>query len=236
MRRICNVVLDALSRSGLTLLILSGTASAQDYIISTYAGGPPPLPHPAPGLETYIGYPNAMTADSAGNVYFASLNCVFKLDVNGIVTRVAGNSRLGYTGDSGPAANAQFGNPRGLAVDTEGNLFVADTANHRVRKVGPDGVITTVAGDGTSGHAGDGGPATSAQLTAPTALAVDVGGNLYIADTIVVDSGLNFGVIRRVSLDGNIVTVAGGAQAQLGVANSLAIDSGRNSVCHRRLQ
>ena len=182
-------------------VLLSSAAGAQQYVISTYAGGAPP-PTPAPALSTSVGWPSAVAVDSSASVYFASPGIVFRLDPDGTIARVAGNSRPGYSGDGGPAINAQV-SPSGLAVDGAGNLFIADTGNHRIRKVSPNGIITTVAGNGISGFSGDGGPAAGAQLLRPGSVAVDGAGNLFIADT-------GNKRIRKVSADGLISTVAGG--------------------------
>src|SRR5262249_24524817 len=114
-----------------------------------------------------------------------------------------GTSSWGYSGDGGRAVAAQLRNPRGIAVDGAGNLFIADTVNNRIRKVDPSGVISTLAGSGAFGFAGDGGSAVSAQLASPNSVSVDDTGNLYIADT-----GNNR--IRKVTRDGSINTVAGG--------------------------
>ena len=89
----------------------------------------------------------------------------------------------GFKGDGGPATSALLNNPSGIALDAAGDLFIADTDNGRIRKVTPNGVITTVVGNGQGGSGGDGGPATSAQLTEPEAIAVDTMGNLLIADS-----------------------------------------------------
>jgi len=117
---------------------------------------------------------------------------------------VAGVGIAGFAGDSGPATNAQFNFPEGLAVDGSGNLYISDTNNARIRKVGPDGIVTTVAGTGSPGFGGDGGPATSAQLNLPFGIAMDSVGNLLIAD-------LNNGRIRKVDASGVISTIAGSA-------------------------
>src|ERR1019366_5120393 len=101
---------------------------------------------------------------------------------HGVITTVAGNGTAGFTGDNGLATSAQLDYPGGVAVDSAGNLYIADSGV--VRKVA-NGVITTVAGNGTPGFGGDGGPATSAQL-APVAVAVDSAGNLYVADYYVI--------------------------------------------------
>jgi hypothetical protein len=122
--------------------------SAQDYIISTIAGGAPP-PTPVTAAAASIGRPSYTAVDSVGNAYFTSLHCVFKIDANGVLTRVAGTARPGYSGDGGPATNAQLNDPLGVTVDALGNLYIADSNNHQVRRVTPGGVITTVAGNGT---------------------------------------------------------------------------------------
>src|SRR5215470_14013609 len=101
------------------------TASAQQYLISTIAGGAPP-PTPALGIDVSIGTPRGIAMDAVGNIYFTSLNSVFKLDQNGAVMRVAGNSRPGYSGDGGPATAAQLYSPQGVAIDATGNLFIND--------------------------------------------------------------------------------------------------------------
>ncbi len=169
-------------RIGCGLLACVGAAWAQQYVISTVAGGAPP-PTPRAALTASVGNPAGVAADGFGNVYFTSLNCVFKLDQNGILTRVAGNSRGGYSGDGGLATNAQLSYPQGVAIDGSGNLFIADYSNSRVRKVSTSGIITTVVGNGAYGYSGDGGAATSAQLFSPNGVAVDGSGNLFIADT-----------------------------------------------------
>src|SRR5438876_547384 len=166
--------------AGLGLLLASGTAAwAQQYVISTIAGGPPG-PTPIAAVDASIGHTYAVATDAAGNVYFISDNCVFKLEQqNGVLTPVAGNSRVGYAGDGGPAINAQLFDARGVALDGAGNLFIADA--WRIRKVSPDGIITTVAGNGSAAYSGDGGPAINAGLSA-FGVAVDGAGNLFISD------------------------------------------------------
>ena len=199
------------TRRAMSLLLACSAAlcPAQQYVISTYAGGAP-LPTPAPATAGTIGAALGVAADAGGNVYFASadLNSVFKLDQSGVLTRVAGDSRPGYSGDGGPATSArlrldwQIGAAvlGGVAVDSAGNLFIADTGNGCIRRVSPSGIITTVAGNGTVGYSGDGGPATNAQLNLPAGVAVDGAGNLFIAD---------HWAVRRVSASGIITTVAG---------------------------
>ena len=184
---------------GCGLLFFAGALGAQQYVITTVAGGAPP-PTPANGPTVSIGSPNRVATDGSGNLYFTSVNCAFRLDASGVVTRIAGNSKEGYSGDGGPAVNAQLSSPGGMAIDDAGNLFIADAGNGRVRKVSTTGIITTVAGTGVAGFSGDAGPAVSAQLDNPVDVALDDSGNLFVAAN---------GRVRRVSPDGIISTIAG---------------------------
>ncbi|MBI6546789.1 MAG: hypothetical protein HY692_08340 [Cyanobacteria bacterium NC_groundwater_1444_Ag_S-0.65um_54_12] len=140
--------------------------------------------------------PRSVTVDGAGNLYIADQvnQRIRKVNAAGVITTVAGNGSGGYSGDGGAATSAKLWMPRGVTVDGAGNLYIADQFNYRIRKVNTGGIINTVAGNGTWGYSGDGGPATSAQLNVPNGVAVDSAGNLYIADA-------NFGnnLIRRVS-------------------------------------
>jgi thiol-disulfide isomerase/thioredoxin len=155
-----------------------------------------------------------MVADSAGNLYVSetSANRVRKITPDGRVTTIAGTGIPGSRGDGGPASAAQLSSPNGLALDAAGTLYIADTGNHRVRKVRPDGIILLVAGNGSDGSSGDGGFAVLAQLRAPKSVGIDTDGNVYIADAA--DS-----CIRKVTPDGNIVT----AQSKLGSIDSIAL-------------
>jgi uncharacterized protein (TIGR03437 family) len=197
------------------LFLCVAMSTAQPYVISTLAGGTPPAT-PGAALNASIGSPAGLATDSRGNVYFTSINCVFKVDLNGVITRIAGNSRPGYSGDGGPASGAQLFTPRGLTVDGSGNLFIADWFNNRVRKVSPDGIISTVAGTGVRGLGGDGGPAADAQLTYPAALATDAAGNLFIAD---------YFRILKVSTNGIVTTVAGSGSSGFAGDGGPAIDA-----------
>src|SRR5215472_13884 len=128
----------------LGVLLCAGASAlwAQQYVISTIAGGWLSL-GPMAASNFSIGSPGGVAVDSAGNVYFTvtNLNCAFKVDQNGVLTRVAGNSRAGFSGDGGPAVNAQLNSPSGIAADSAGNLFIADYLNFRIRKVSSGGVI-----------------------------------------------------------------------------------------------
>jgi hypothetical protein len=123
--------------------------------------------------------------DADGNLFIAERwNFVIRrVDTSGVITTVAGNGSIGYSGDGGAATSAELNNPSGVAVDTAGNLFIADTYNNVIREAAPFGIITTVAGNGQGGYSGDGGAATNAQLNLPFSTAVDATGNLFIADT-----------------------------------------------------
>ena len=141
-----------------------------------------------PAVTAQLDQPADVAVDSAGNLYIAdSLNRrVRKVDSLGFISTIAGTGqhagRRGPSGDGGPATNAQLAFPTGVAVDGTGNLYIADYGHHRIRKVDSSGTITTIAGTGTDGFRGDGGPATAASLINPYGVAVDGAGNLYIAD------------------------------------------------------
>jgi PIN domain nuclease of toxin-antitoxin system len=188
-----------------------------------------------PATSARLSYPYSVAVDTAGNLFIADTynHCVRKVTPGGVISTVAGNGTYGFSGDGGPATAAQLRIPQGVAVDTAGNLFIADTGNNRVRKVTPGGVISTVAGNGTHGFSGDGGPATSAQLNYPSGVAVDTARNLFIADR-------NNNRIRKVAPGGVISTVAGNGTygfsgdggpamaAQLRIPQGVAVDTTRN--------
>ncbi len=173
-----------------------------------------------PATNAELNLPYAVAVDGGGNLYIADTNNnrVRKVSVaSGIITTVAGNGTAGYSGDNGPATSAELNSPQGLAVDAAGNLYILDTKNNRIRKVASSGVITTVAGNGTAGYTGDGGPASSAEVNAPQGLAIDAAGDLYLTDTV--DN-----VVRMVNGAGIITTVAGNGTAGGSVDNGPALD------------
>ncbi len=149
--------------------------------------------------------PSDITIGSDGSFYIADYgsHSVRMVGADGIITTVVGTGVSGFSGDGGPATQAQLSGPGGVALGPDGSLYISDTLNNRVRRVSPDGIITTVAGSGAWGHGGDGGLATLAQFRYPNGLALSPDGSLYIADYY-------SGRIRRVSSDGIITTVAGG--------------------------
>ena len=145
-------------------------------------GSPEPYDGPEDGYRE--SWDRGVAVDHAGNVYISNIenNYVRRADTTGTASLIAGTRKPGYGGDGGPATEAQLNFPSGLAVDKAGNLYIADAGNHRIRRVDPSGIITTIAGTGEPGYSGDGGPAAEAQLASPVALAVDGAGNLYFAD------------------------------------------------------
>jgi sugar lactone lactonase YvrE len=198
-----------ISRIGLTFLLLSAAnldCFAQSGIITTYAGngGPGFSGDGGQAKAAQMGMPNGVVTDSAGNLYIADSrnNRIRKITPAGIISTVAGNGTQGFSGDGGSALAAQFGSIYDMAVDAAGNLYVADMINNRIRKITPAGIISTVAGNGTQGFSGDGGPALAAQLYYPFGVAVDSAGNLYFSD-------INNNRVRKVTPAGIISTVAG---------------------------
>ena len=168
--------------------------------------------------------PSAIAYDAQGNLYIAETgnNTIRKVDTAGLITTIAGTGIQGFYGDNGPATSAQLDSPQGLALDASNHLYIADTHNHRIRKLDlTTGLITTIAG-ATAGFSGDNGLATAAQLDLPTALAVDAN-NLYIADT------QNYRVRKIATATGLITTVAGngtqGFSGDGGPATAASIDS-----------
>jgi sugar lactone lactonase YvrE len=188
-----------------------------DGTITTVAGSGPTGPgngasegDGGPATEARLNGPLGLTVDGAGNLFFTEIGDsrgeddpnagyrVRKVSADGIIGTVAGTGETGFSGDGGPATQARLNFPGGLAVDTAGNLFIADWGNYRVRKVDPNGIITTVAGIGEAPYAGDGVLATATGLRGPIAVAVDAAGNLLIADTGHVHESDGLGYNERV--------------------------------------
>jgi uncharacterized protein (TIGR03437 family) len=223
-------------------ILLPALASAQTYTISIVAGTAP-VPPAAPtggatgdggqALSAELFSPTGIWVDSNHNIYIVDKDNdrIRKVASNGIISTVAGSSTADvYAGDGGKATSASLNRPNGIAFDNAGNMYIADTGNHVVRKVNTSGTISTVAGNNASAYSGDGGPAIDASLSEPSGLAFDGAGNLYIADT-------NNNCIRIVTPDQNIHTFAGqcsyalfqgdggpATQAKLNKPYSVAVD------------
>ena len=171
----------------------------------------------------YLHQPEGIAIAPDGNVYVADPieSVIWKIssEFGGAQSVFAGNSTRGFSGDGGPATKAALNTPYGVAVDRFGNVYIADTYNYRIRKVKPEGVISTIAGNGTPGYSGDGGPAVHAQFMAPFGLAVDQHENVYVADN-------GAAAVRRISAGGTIFTFAGGNKTgDGGQAVSAQLDS-----------
>src|SRR5437660_1588794 len=186
-------------------MVFAVPASAQ--IIKTVAGGGSSSGDGGPAVSAQLNAPIGVAVDNAGNLFIAEmLNArIRRVDAaTQVITTVAGTGTHAFSVDGGPAASATFAGPADVAVDGEGNLFIADSGNSRIRRVdAATQVITTVAGNGTGGFSGDGGPATAAKLAGPGGVAVDAAGNLFI-----VDSGNSR--IRRVDAATQVITTVAG--------------------------
>ncbi|MEV4438837.1 NHL repeat-containing protein [Streptomyces sp. NPDC049577] len=184
----------------------AGGHAAAGRVVTTLAGTGEPSSGGDSGPATLaaLDRPRAVAYDRAGNVYVAEWkgHRVRRIAPDGTITTVAGTGTRGFGGDGGPAVEALLDEPGGLVLDEAGRLYIADYWNHRIRRVTPDGVISTVAGTGRPGHDGDGGPALLARFTEPRGLALDRAGNLYVAEW----GGHR---VRRIAPNGIITTVAG---------------------------
>jgi sugar lactone lactonase YvrE len=202
---------------GMVLLVLGvvtacggGGSAEKAAILETVAGdGGSKLGDGGPATSAGLCGPTGVALDAAGNMYISDTgdycigpggDTVRKVDPNGTITTVAGTGEAGFSGDGGPATKAKLDGPFGVAVDREGNLYISDGFNYRIRKVDKDGIITTFAGTGKEGYSGDGGPATSAKLTEPDQMTFDAKGNLYLGD---------WSSVRKIDPSGTITTVAG---------------------------
>ncbi len=179
---------------------------APNGTIATVAGGSDVFGFSGDGgaaTLAQLNFPWGVAVDDTGNLYIADTdnNRVREVAANGIISTLAGTGIAGSNGDNGPAAAAQLNSPRGLALDSAGNLYIAEALGNRIRKITPAGVITRVAGVDEAGFSGDGGLATSATLNGPTAVAVDRTGTIFIADTV-------NSRIRKISPAGIIDTLA----------------------------
>jgi sugar lactone lactonase YvrE len=182
----------AAAPSGLAIITVVGTG------VAGYGGDG------GRGVDAQLAGPRSVVVDGAGNVLIADTDNsrVRKLDPSGHITTVVGTGVGGFSGDGGPATAAQIRRPYGIGMDHAGNLLIADSDNHRIRKVDTSGVITTIAGTGVGGYSGDNGPATSAQLANPRGVGADAAGNVFVADS-------SNNRIRRITPGGTITTMAG---------------------------
>ncbi len=190
-------------------------------ILTTVAGSPGSFGFGGDGglaTSAILSSPQDAAPDAGGVLWIADSSNfrVRKVDGTGVITTVAGVSGWSYAGDGGPASSAMLSAVSGVALDSTGNVFIADTSNARIRKVSPAGIITTVAGNGIIGNSGNGGPATSASLFAPSSVAVDPSGNVYFGD---------LGQVRKTEASG---TIGPGLTTAAGRTPAVATDGAGN--------
>ena len=192
-------------------------------LISTFAGNGSPYfsGDGGPASASGISQVTSLALDSRGNLFLADLDNsrIRRIGTNGIITTYAGKSISGYSGDHAAATNASLSYPIGIAMDTAGDVFVADELNDCIRKIATNGIITTVAGTNVSGFSGDGGSATNALLGGPSGVAVDAAGNIYIADA-------GNQRIRKVNTKGIITTIAGNGAKGIYLIGTYSGDGG----------
>jgi sugar lactone lactonase YvrE len=181
-------------------------AQAQEYSFTTLSGAR--LGDGGAATNAHVGYPTGVVVGGGNTIYVAEYyrNRIRAIGADGIIRTVAGTGVTGFGGDGGPAASAMLNSPQALAMDSTGALYVADANNNRVRKVGSDGVISTIAGTGSAISSGDGGNALNAGINHPYGLAFDAAGNLYVSEMFAHR-------VRRIASDGTITTVAGNGVA-----------------------
>jgi uncharacterized protein (TIGR03437 family) len=195
---------------------------APDGTLGTVAGNGDPgfSGDGGPAREARLSSPAGLALDPAGNLYIADEqnNRIRKVSPTGVIQTVAGNGEGKFAGDDGPAISASLGFPDGVAIDSAGNLYIADTGSHRIRKVTPDGIMHTIAGSDQYGSGGDGGPAALAQLINPRGLALDAAGNLLITDS-------SARVVRRITPAGIMEHFAGSGQQGRGGDGGPAVNA-----------
>ena len=174
-----------------------------------------------PATQALLSNPGGLAFDGNHTLYISDSfnNAIRKLDLStGIITTVAGTGIAGFSGDGGPATSGQLNNPWGVALGNDGSLFIADLSNNRIRKVSPTGILSTFAGNGTIGFSGDGGPPTAAQLNVPAGVAVDVAGNVFIAD-----SGNS--LVREVNVSTGVMLTHSGNVSRYSDGSGAAVDT-----------
>lgn len=219
---------------GVVLFAIPGLLYSQAYLITDVAGqgrigysgdG-------GPATNAHLNNPTSVFADNFGNIYISDWGNSRLRMVNsaGIINTIAGNGIYGYSGDGGAATAAELNGPMGIYVDDSGNIYLADIGNQRIRKINTDGIINTIAGNGTLGFSGDEGPADLAEFNDPAGICGDIFGNIYVADEF-------NNRIRKISAAGIISTIAGGGgrgysgdggpatQAELYYPSGVAVDN-----------
>lgn len=203
----------------------TATVIVKDYLIKTFAGTGAAgyLGNGESSSNAQLNYPSGVAVDNSGNVYIADTvnGSIRKVDAStGNITTVAGTGTRGFSGDGGPATSAKLYNPWGVALDSAGNIYIADSGNYRIRKVDINtGIINTIAGNGLSGITGNGAAAVNARLNFPQAVAVDRFGNVFIADT-------NNNQVRMLDVNsGNIYAYAGTGTAGYSGDGAYAADA-----------
>ena len=184
-----------------------------------------------PATSGFLQEPTSIAVDAMGNLFISDRdnNRVRKVDTSGIITTLAGDGTDAFGGDGGPASKAKMDDPAGIAVAADGTVYVADSNNRRVRKIDPEGIITTIAGTASGGDTGDGGPASKATFDDPEAVALDADGNLYVSDGPVVRVIDPNGRISRFAGTGVAGTSGDGGpatKAQLMAVSSIVVGPG----------